>query len=96
MKDLPNVYVNPIDKEFDNFQRECTTKNNNRNMDKRNLSMKIKDIFASSSYIYKKKVRIIKNSETLEKVIVGRVGNYLLTFEGEKIKISDILDIELA
>ncbi len=95
MKDLPNVYVNPIDKDFDNFQVEYTAKNYNRNVDKRNLSMKIRDIFNSSNYIYKKKVNIIKNNESSEKIIVGKTQTHLLTIDGEKIKIIDILDIEL-
>lgn len=93
MKDLPRVYANPIDKELNNYQKETKLSNEFRSSEK-NLSMKIRDIFKSSNFIYKSRVRITTKEGQKEKVIVGKTENALLTMDGEKIKIIDIYDIE--
>ena len=49
----------------------------------------------TESYVYKKEVEITVNNQTEVKTIVGKSGNYLLTLEGDKIKISDIKDIKI-
>ncbi len=95
MKDLPRVYVNPVEKEFNNYQKECMSKKDTRFSDNRNLSMKIKDIFNARNYIYRQKVKLKLVDGIYEKTIVGKTTNSLLTLNGEKIKISDILDLEL-
>ncbi len=96
MKELPRVYVNPIEKEFRNVQTKTNAKEKLNKLDVRNLSMKIKDIFNSSNYIYKKKVKITLQNTQIEEVIVGKTKDYLLTYEGKKIRINDIYDIEYA
>ncbi len=96
MKELPKVYVNPLDKEFKNFQTTSETREYKKNIDKKNLSIKIKDIFNSNNYIYKKRVRITTENSTFEKYVVGRANGCLLTLDGERIKINDIYDIEIA
>ncbi len=95
MNDLPRVFVNPINKEFDNFQKECNSNKMIKKIDNRNLSMKIKDIFDSRSYIYRRKVLITTKDGIVEKTIVGKTNNALLTFNGEKIKINDIYNVEI-
>ncbi len=94
MKDLPRVYANPIDKELNNYQKETKLSNEFRHSSEKNLSMKIRDIFKSSNFIYKSRVRITTKEGQKEKVIVGKTENALLTMDGEKIKIIDIYDIE--
>lgn len=94
MSQLPKVYVNPIDKEFNNFQKTCTS-DDRKSIDKKNLSMKIKDIFSSNNYVYKRKVRVTTKNETKEKVVVGKANGYLIMLDGEKIKLTDIYDIEV-
>lgn len=94
MKDLPRVYVNPIEKEFKNFQSISNSNEMREKKDYKNLSMKLKDIFSSNNYVYKRNVRITTKDKVVEKTIVGKVNGYILTIDNQKIKISDIYDIE--
>lgn len=47
----------------------------------------------SSDYIYKADVTIVTDKGTFKKRIIGKSGGNLLTFDNEKIRISDIRDI---
>lgn len=97
-KKLPSVYANPLDKEFKNtqeiFYSEGSTSINERNNDMTSILVKINRIFNSPHHVYKSNVRITMKDEIVEKVIVGKTSGNLLTLDGEKIKIIDILDIE--
>ena len=42
---------------------------------------------------FKSRVKITFEDKEIEKVIVGKTRTSLITFEGELIKISDIIDI---
>lgn len=96
MSDLPRVYVNPIEKDIDNVQSIFSSKDRNYSkVSRKNLSMKIKDIFSSNNYVYKRRVRITTKDYVLEKNVVGKANGYLITIEGEKIKISDIYDVDI-
>ncbi|MFI3260364.1 MAG: hypothetical protein R3Y13_01450 [bacterium] len=94
MSDLPKVYINPINKDFENFQH-ISNSSDRKVYEKKNLSMKIKDIFSSNNYVYKRKVRITTKNETKEKVVVGKNNGYLIMLDGEKIKLTDIYDIDI-
>lgn len=96
MKELPKVYVNPIDREIKNYQQVTDAISTRSSASPKNLSMKIKDIFNSPNYVYKKRVSITLKDKIVDKVIVGKTNGYLLTIENEKIKLSDIYDINLA
>lgn len=95
MNDLPRVYVNPIDKEFENFQKTSDANDRNVTRNPKNLSMKLKAIFSSNNYVYKKRVRLTLKDSVKEKVIVGKANGYLLTLDGEKIRLNEIYDIEI-
>lgn len=94
MKDLPKVFANKIDKEIKNTQelyygdsRSC------KKRDPLGVSRKINDIFKSNNHVYKSRVKIIYDDKEEYKTIVGKTGSYLITIDGEKINISNILDI---
>ncbi len=95
MKDLPKVYANKIDEKINNTQDFYY--GNDRSSDKKQDSVtiirKINNIFASPNHVYKSKVRIALKDKTIEKTIVGKTSTNLITFDGELIKIIDILDI---
>lgn len=94
--ELPKVYVNPIDKKFDNVQSIYDGKVLDRSKESNvSLSTKINNIFSSRDFVYKKRVRITTINGKEEKVIVGKTNNALLTLNGERIKINDIYDIEI-
>ena len=59
------------------------------------INKKIRDIFNSSSYLYRANVVItFKNGEVTKKII-GKNNNQLITIDNELIPIDDILDIRL-
>ncbi len=94
-KDLPKVYANPIEKNIRNNNDIYYGKNNDiRSNNNVNVYEKINQIFASIHHVYKSKVLIKTKNEDITSTIVGKSGNYLLTLNGEKINMLDIIDIE--
>lgn len=94
-KELPKVFANKIDKKINNSQDIFYEEEKKGEInDVRNIGRKISDIFNSSNFVYKSKVRITTYDKTFTKTIVGRKNNYLLTMDNEAINIDNILDIE--
>lgn len=93
-KDLPRVFVNPINKEINNnldIYYQGRIKEVPKNID---ITKKINQIFASTSHVYKSKVRITTENDTFETTIVGKSGSDLLSLNGERIHINNIQNIE--
>lgn len=93
-KDLPRVFVNPINKEINNnldIYYKGRIKEVPKNID---ITKKINQIFASTSHVYKSKVRITTENDTFETTIVGKSGSDLLSLNGERIHINNIQNIE--
>lgn len=93
-KDLPRVFVNPINKEINNnldIYYKGRIKEVPKNID---ITKKINQIFASTSHVYKSKVRITTENDTFETTIVGKTGSDLLSLNGERIHINNIQNIE--
>lgn len=109
MKEKGNMYKSPIDKEINNSQKVYSTlyENQNNNSNNSNDSMKIKknnidyrsvdrkiyDILHSNNYIYKANVTIVLKDKTINKKIIGKTKDKLITMDNEYINISDIEDI---
>jgi len=95
-KDLPNVFVNPLEKNINNTQEVFYSENKkeDRGINVESILTKINRIFNSPHHVYKSKVKITTNKGELVKEIVGKSNGDLLTIEGDHIKIIDILDIE--
>ena len=94
MKDLPRVSAFPIDKKLNNFQESFYGKGEERHNYKGNIINKINEIFSSSSHVFKSRVRIYLKDDIIERTIIGKTGTDLLTLSGDKIRITDIMDIE--
>ena len=95
MDKLPKVYANPIDKNFSNVQDVYQNDYDRKEIiSPQNVNKKINEIFASSSHVYKSKVRIKFKDHSEEVIIVGKTNLNLLTIEGKLIRIIDIIDIE--
>lgn len=104
---FPKIYKNKIDKikakvqndfyyhsDNENDKREEVFSHDNK-IDKVDLLKKINGIFVRPDYVYQADVIIMyKNGENKHKKIVGVKDNYIITFEGEKIYIDDIVDIK--
>ena len=94
MKDLPKVSAFPIDKKLNNYQESFCSKYEERHEKKGNITNKINEIFSSNDHIIKSRVRIYFKDDIIERTIIGKTGTDLLTLSGDKIRITDIQDIE--
>ena len=96
MKDLPRVFANKIDTNINNDQELFYGSDRLyvKKDDDISIVKKINNIFASSHHVYKSRVKITLKDQVVEKVIVGKTSADLITMDGERIKIIDILDIE--
>lgn len=99
-KDLPKMYQNKAIKSLDNIQKVYSTLyEHSEDMLVRNstniftVEQKIYNIFKSPSYIYKADVVIETDDGTLNKRIVGKNRNSLITMDNEYIPIDKIKDI---
>jgi len=106
-KELPKMYQNKFDKQFTNIQKTYSTLDRNNVMDNvsevRNkeikkydlytVEQKIYNIFKSPTYIYKVDVVIVTDDGTLNKRIVGKSKDNLITIDNEYIPIYKIRDI---
>ena len=103
-KKLPNIFAKRINKKIENnYNISVTKESNNLKLNQesknkiiaKNVNQKINDIFASPNYIYKADVIISKKDGEIQKRIVGKNKNYLITINNELIPINEILDIKL-
>ncbi len=99
-KKLPKVFANKIDKNLNNNETVYYNKNEVRSEQKDNSSsiftvnQKINQIFSSARYVYKADVIITTKNGKMNKRIIGRNRNELITMDNEVINVNDILDIE--
>ena len=95
MKDLPRVFANKIDDNINKSQNLFY--GSDRYIEKKdniNVENKINSIFTDKHHVYKSMVKITTRDGIVEKEIVGKTSNSLITLKGELIKINDIIDIE--
>ena len=98
MKDLPKVFQNIVDKNFNNNETVFYSDSfqSNKTKDKKNeknIVQKINSIFASPNYMYMANVEITLKDKVVNKRIIGRNKNYIITMDNELIPITDIVDI---
>ena len=99
-KKLPKVFANKIDKELKNNATVYYDKNEVRNEQKDNsnsiftVNQKINQIFSSARYVYKADVIITTKNGKVNKRIIGRNRNELITMDNEVINVNNILDIK--
>ncbi len=96
MKDLPKVFHNRLDKKFNNNESVYYSDRDIKDdtIDNRTILQKINDIFASPNYVYKANVEITLKDKKINKRIIGRNANYLITMDNNLIPITDIIDIK--
>ena len=92
-KNLPRVYVSPINKELRN-NKDVFYSSESRHESNINIPQKINEIFANPHHVYKSKVRITTKDNSFDTVIVGQNNHELLTLDGSRININDLIDIE--
>lgn len=97
MNKLPKVYANNIDKKLNNnsYFYASDDGKNNVILNKPDVVKKINEIFSSPNYIYRANVLIKLNDGEIEKKIIGKNKDYLITIDNELISIDSIKDINL-
>lgn len=94
-KNLPRVYANPINKDLKNNKEiSFSSLNEVRESNPKNVFHKINEIFASPNHVYKSRVRLTLKDNVIDTTIVGKTGFYLLSLNGDKYNLNDIIDIE--
>ena len=101
MKELPKMYQNKINKKINSSRKVYSTIDNNQPISTTNdikysnisIDKKIDNIFNSYDYVYKADVTIVTDKETINKRIVARNNNNIITIDNEYIPISIIRDI---
>lgn len=101
-KDIPKIFVNKIDKKFNNnnkifYSKKWEEKNNliEEEYSPKEVKDKIIDIFNSPNFVYKMDVIITtKDNQIQEKKLIAMINDTILTLDEEKIPISDIKDIK--
>lgn len=98
-KDLPGVFANKIEKDTntkvaytDSNERSIKTEKKEKKFEK-NITQKINDIFTAPNYVYKAEVLITTSDGVIERKIVGRNRDYIISIDNELIPISSIKDI---
>lgn len=96
-KKIPSVFANRFEKKIDNVQEIYYGKAIEKEdfvRDDASITTKINRIFHSPNHVYKSKVEITMKDKVTEEVIIGQQGDFLISLDGKKIAISDILDIQ--
>lgn len=99
MKKIPEIYVNKINKKIDNNKevfysyKEENLKEEPKRLDEYTLQRKINELFKSNDFIYKKKFHIKTTNEEKDYTIISKSYDYLLSIDGTKIFIKDIIEI---
>lgn len=97
MNKLPKVYANNIDKKLNNNSYFYVSDDGKNDviLNKPDVVKKINEIFSSPNYIYRANVLIKLNDGEIEKKIIGKNKDYLITIDNELISIDSIKDINL-
>lgn len=97
---LPKVFINKIDKSIKNNKESYYYKGDEPIIiDDADINVKetINEIFNSDSFVYKTKVDIkFKNGKSKVYEIVAMKNNELISIDGDKIKVDDIVNIKKA
>lgn len=87
-KDLPKIFKCQSNKSFNNnsncFYGEYRNKQEKVTVD---------DLFKINE-IYRTSVKLTRNNKTVDKIIIGRTQNNLITYDNEIIPISEITKVE--
>ena len=95
----PKVFINSINKNIKNNKDVYYYKKDDIDMidDSNDVKSKIKDIFNSTSFVYKCRVDIIlKDRSHITEDVIAIKDDNLITLSDNKIPISNILDIKKA
>ena len=103
-KEIPKVFINKIKKinnneeVFYSYKEHKTNReieyNNQVNINEYDIQNKIDELFRANDFIYKKKFHIKTKYGEKDYIIISKSFDYLLTIDGEKIYIQNIIEIK--
>ena len=93
-KNLPKIFVNPINQNFTNTQNVYYSDRQIKFDSNESVKSKIDRIFSGKDFVYKSTVWILTNEGIFDKTIIGRTNSSLLTIDNESISIDKIKDIK--
>ncbi len=100
-KKIPLIYAPKINKKISNNKEVYYSYLDNKEsiyedkvLSEYEMQQKINQLFKSSDFVYKKKFIIKTKDEEKEYTIISKSYDYLLTIEGKRIMIKDILQIK--
>lgn len=100
MKKLPEIFVNNINKKishndevFYSYKENTPKAKEERKYSFNEMQNKIDNLFRSNDFIYKKVFHIKTINVERDYTIISKSYDYLLTIDGDKIMIKDILEI---
>ncbi len=104
MKKVPKIFVNNLSKINNNKEVFYSYKDNDFEYEKEEviipneyeMQQKINKLFRSNDFIYKKKFHIKTINGEGTYTVISKSYDYLLTIDGEKILIKNIINIEEA
>ena len=101
-KQVPKIFVNKIDKIHNNKEVYYSYKDDNSEevipkeetqVNEYDMQNKLNQLFRANDFIYKKKFHIKTKYGEGDYTIISKSYDYLLTINGEKIYINNIIDI---
>ncbi len=93
-KNLPNVYAVPIEKKINNNKETYISSLNDEEVGNNIPIEEIDKIFNAREHVYKTRVKIKTKNKEEEVELIGKTNDALLTLDGQKIKIEEILEIK--
>ena len=100
MKKLPEIFVNNINKKISHNEEVFYSYKENKLEEKQEIKYdfneiqnKIDNLFRSNDFIYKKKFHIKTIDGEDDYIIISKSYDYLLTIDGKKIFIKNIIEI---
>ncbi len=99
MNKLPKIFINKINKKISHNDEVYYSYKDKDDITYEHINIndirnKIDILFKSNDFIYKKKVHIKTNDYDKDFIIISRSIDYLLTIDGERIKIDEIKEIK--
>ena len=91
--EIPKIFINNKKKIDNNKVVFYSSKDNNVDKININVNNKLNEILNANNFIYKKKIRIKTYKNEEDYIIISKNNNYLLTIDGKRIYIDDIIDI---
>lgn len=92
-KKLPNIFKGTVD---NSNNQDISFVNKEVKNEEIDVNKQIKKILNSNNFVYKADTRItLSTGEVIEKTIIGKNNNSLITMDDELIEVSSISKIEL-